>query len=133
MPYADPLADGPVIQQAAQAARAANAGGFGLAETLALAAAFIADPGVDDRAAGRAHDVPQPDDAPRPAEGRARRRAAAGVAGFIVPDMPPESARAVARARASGLDTVFLAAPTSTAERDCEIVGDARRAASCTA
>ena len=38
MPYADPLADGPVIREAADAAREAAGGAFGLAETIELAA-----------------------------------------------------------------------------------------------
>jgi tryptophan synthase alpha chain len=40
----------------------------------------------------------------------------AGIAGVIVPDMPPEAARPWFAA-ASGIDTVFLVAPTSTPER----------------
>ena len=43
MPYSDPLADGPVIRDAADAARAAAGGAFGLAETIDLAREFIAD------------------------------------------------------------------------------------------
>ena len=41
VPYADPLADGPTIVEAAKVARAAD-GGFGLAETLALAGELAA-------------------------------------------------------------------------------------------
>ena len=41
VPYADPLADGPTIREAAEVARAAHEGGFGLAETIELAAEFI--------------------------------------------------------------------------------------------
>jgi len=41
-----------------------------------------------------------------------------GVAGVIVPDLPPEEAGPwVAEARKVGLDTIFLAAPTSPPER----------------
>ena len=47
VPYGDPLADGPVIRDAAEAARAAAGGGFGLAETIDLAAEFIAEQGAD--------------------------------------------------------------------------------------
>ena len=117
VPYADPLADGPVIAQAAATARAANTGGFGLAETIALVAEFVADPG--------------PQRAPAPPVALmtyfnpmlklglprcAQLAREAGVSGFIVPDLPPDSARAWL-AVSEGLDTVFLAAPTSTPER----------------
>jgi tryptophan synthase alpha chain len=58
-----------------------------------------------------------------PAAAEAMR--AAGVAGVIVPDMPPEAAMPWLRV-AEGLDTVFLAAPTSTDDR-LAIVGAASR------
>ncbi len=42
----------------------------------------------------------------------------AGVDGVIVPDLPPDEARALIKSsRQYGLDTVFLLAPTSTARR----------------
>jgi tryptophan synthase alpha chain len=51
-------------------------------------------------------------------EGCARAAQDAGADGFIVPDLPPEEAGALdATCQACGLDLVFLAAPTSTAER----------------
>lgn len=44
--------------------------------------------------------------------------AAAGVDGFIVPDLPPEEGGALAAAcRREGLDLIFLVTPTSTEER----------------
>jgi len=115
VPYADPLADGPVIQHAAAAARAADPCGFGLAETIALAAKFLADASVAD---------PPPVALmtylnPMMRLGLPRVAAAAreaGISGFIVPDMPPEAAKPWLAA-SEGLDTVFLAAPTSTPER----------------
>jgi tryptophan synthase alpha chain len=111
VPYGDPLADGPVIAEAAKVARGA---GFGLAESIDLAAEFIA---------ARGPDVPpvalmtylnplMRTGLPRAAETMRE----AGIAGVIVPDMPPESARPWL-ATASGIDTVFLVAPTSTPER----------------
>lgn len=52
-----------------------------------------------------------------------REAAAAGVDGFIMVDLPPEESEEWAEAsRRSGLDTVFMLAPTSTDER-IEIVG----------
>ena len=53
MPYADPLADGPVIRDAADAARAAAGGAFGLAETIELAREFIAEAGAKMRRRSR--------------------------------------------------------------------------------
>jgi tryptophan synthase alpha chain len=124
VPYADPLADGPVIQHAAEEARAANEGGFGLAETIALAADFLAHPGVADPPPVALMTYFNPMmrlGLPRVAV--AAREA--GVSGFIVPDMPPEAAKPWL-AGAGGLDTVFLAAPTSTPER-LAIIGAASR------
>jgi len=114
VPYADPVADGPVI---AGAGKVALAAGIGLAETIALAGEFLA---------ARA-------DAPPVAlmtylnpmmrigfERVAELAAGAGVSGVIVPDLPPDSpftARWLAASEPVGIDTVFLAAPTSTAGR----------------
>jgi tryptophan synthase alpha chain len=115
VPYADPLADGPVIQKAAESAREAADGAFGLAETLSLAAEFARDPvGSLDPPIVLMGYV-----SPMMRLGFLRLAAAAreaGVAGFIVPDLPPESARPWL-AVSEGIDTIFLAAPTSTPER----------------
>ncbi len=129
VPYADPLADGPVIRDAAEIARAAHPGGFGLAETIDLAGEFC-------RGAEGAAQAGSTDE-PRSARGAlppvalmtylnpimrmtpskaAHAVREAGISGVIVPDMPPDSAApwlSVSR----GLDTVFLAAPTSTPDR----------------
>ena len=117
VPYADPLADGPVIAEAAATARSANTGGFGLAETISLVAEFIGgadpDPSSTPPVALMTYFNPMLKlGLPRTAQ-LARE---AGVSGFIVPDLPPDSARAWL-AVSEGLDTVFLAAPTSTPER----------------
>jgi tryptophan synthase alpha chain len=108
IPFSDPLADGPVIQRAGQAALEA---GMTVAGALELAAAV-------------AGDVPlylmtyvNPILSYGP-ERFAADAAAAGVAGVILPDLPPEEAGSVAEAlRAEGLATVFLVAPTSSGER----------------
>ncbi len=115
VPYADPLADGPTIVDAADVARSAP-GGFGLAETLGIALDL-------------AGDEPLPPIAlmtylnPMLSYGFSRLVAdavAAGVGGFIVPDMPhdsPMASRWLDASRRLGLETVFLVAPTSTPER----------------
>ncbi|MDP2233142.1 MAG: tryptophan synthase subunit alpha, partial [Actinomycetota bacterium] len=90
VPFGDPVADGPVI---AGAAKVAREGGFGLAETIALAATF----NVERTSRG----LPAPPIAlmtylnPLMRMGLPRAADAmrdAGVAGVIVPDMPPEAA-----------------------------------------
>lgn len=113
VPYADPLADGPVIRDAAAAAREANPGGFGLAETIELSADFLRrQPGAPPVALMTYLNPLMRFGLPRAAA--AMRDA--GVGGVIVPDLPPEMA-APWRAASEGLDTVFLVAPTSTPER----------------
>lgn len=115
VPYADPLADGPVIQRAAAVARAQE-GGFGLAETLELAAAAAALEGMPPIVVMTYLNPMMRMGFATVAE----KAAEAGVAGFIVPDLPPDNpiaAQWAAAATVNGIDTVFLAAPTSTPER----------------
>ena len=111
VPYGDPLADGPVI---AAAAKEACAQGFGLAETIGLAAEFRASAGGDGPPVAL---MTYLNPLMRMGLGRAATAIRdAGVAGVIVPDMPPEAAGPW-RSVAAGIDTVFLVAPTSTDER----------------
>jgi len=114
IPYADPLADGPVIREAADAARAAAGGAFGLAETIELARDFLAEAG---EAAPPVVLMGYLNPLMRmglPKAAAAIREA--GVSGVIVPDLPPDMAGPWLGASA-GIDTVFLVAPTSTPER----------------
>jgi tryptophan synthase alpha chain len=116
VPYGDPLADGPTIVHAAGVARAAHPGGFGLTETLALAAEMTADPAMPPIVLMTYLNPMLRTGLPA----LARQAVSAGVAGFIVPDLPVDSPFAtswIAEARSCGLSTVFLAAPTSTEER----------------
>jgi tryptophan synthase alpha chain len=115
VPYADPLADGPTIVDAANVARAAE-GGFGLAETLALAGELTAAGDMPPIALMTYLNPMLRYGFPR----LATDAAAAGIGGFIVPDMPPDSPMTgmwLAAADPLGIDTVFLAAPTSTPAR----------------
>lgn len=114
VPYGDPVADGPVI---AEAGRVALAGGFGLTETIDLAGEFLRErPGAPPIALMTYLN-------PMMRMGFERVAAAAaeaGVSGFIVPDLPPDQPfadRWIAASEPRGLDTVFLAAPTSTPAR----------------
>lgn len=121
VPYTDQLADGPVIVHASSDARNAAGGRFGLAETLVLAAEFVAE--------RRSMDKPCPPIAlmtylnPVIKFGFAEAAAAmadAGIAGVIIPDLPPDNPMSsdwLSASRPRGLDTVFLVAPTSTPER----------------
>jgi len=114
VPYSDPLADGPVIREAADVARAANAGGFGLTETIELAAEFLGELG-----SGAPPLALMTYLNPLMRMGLPKAAAAmrdARISGVIIPDLPPDMAP-MWLAVADGIDTVFLAAPTSTSER----------------
>lgn len=123
VPYGDPLADGPVIAAAAKVAREQE-GGFGLVHALQVAEAFAQDPGVPDGPPLVAMTYLNPLmrlGLPAAAD----RMREAGVAGAIVPDMPPEAAGPWLQV-SKGIDTVFLAAPTSTDERLAVIAAASR-------
>ena len=110
VPFSDPLADGPVIQQAAE--RAVR-GGVTLRDVIAL----VADVRKECKAAIVLMTYYNP--IFKYGEGDFVRDAVgAGVDGVIVPDLPPDEAGTLRKlAKKSGLDTVFLFAPTSTRER----------------
>ncbi len=111
VPFSDPMADGPVIQKAAERA---IANGIGLKQTLVMVSEFrktnqetpivlmgYANPieclGVDAFVAAAK---------------------AAGADGVLVVDYPPEeSAEFAAQLRAVDMDPIYLLAPTSTEER----------------
>ncbi len=114
VPYADPMADGPVIRDAAEEARAANEGGFGLAESIAVAAEFLGELGEDAPPVALMTYLNPLMRMGLPKAAAALREA--GVSGVIVPDLPPDMAP-MWLASSAGIDTVFLAAPTSTPER----------------
>ena len=108
IPFSDPLADGPVIQAAGHAALE---GGMTVGGCMEVAAAIT----------GRAPVVFMSYVNPILAYGPDRfaaDAAAAGVAGVILTDLPPEEAGGIAEVLvAHGLATVFLVAPTSSEER----------------
>lgn len=110
VPFTDPLADGPVIQRAAEKALS---NGVALKDVIA----FV-------REARTVTEMPiilmtYYNPVFKYGDERFMRDASgAGVDGVIVPDLPPEEAGdLITHARRHGVDTIFLLAPTSTGER----------------
>ncbi|WP_274572153.1 tryptophan synthase subunit alpha [Neisseria leonii] len=111
IPFSDPMADGPVIQRAAERALA---NGVSLRGVLDVVAQFRR----------RNHDTPvvlmgylNPVHKMGYAE-FARAAAAAGVDGVLTVDNPVETAEPLYRElKANGLDTIFLVAPTTDEAR----------------
>ena len=119
VPFSDPMADGPVIQKAAERALAK---GVGLDRVLGDVRAFRQrDATTPVVLMGYANPIERYDQ--RLGSGRFVADAkAAGVDGVLVVDYPPEEAEDFARAlRDAGLDPIFLLAPTSTDERIAEV------------
>lgn len=115
VPYGDPLADGPVIADAGRQARAQE-GGFGLAQTISLAADLVRTP----RMAPLVLMTYLNPVLTYRMDALARDAQAAGIAGTIIPDLPADSpfaVRWIQACRAHDLATVFLVAPTSTDDR----------------
>jgi tryptophan synthase alpha chain len=118
IPFSEPIADGPVIEQANQKALAHGVTVDQCFEFAAQCAAahplrflFMSYYNILYR-----HGVAR----------FAQRMAAAGLAGAIVPDLPPEEgADYVAALRAHELDPIFLYAPTTPEERMRSIAEDA--------
>jgi len=115
VPFSDPMADGPVIQQASERALAR---GIGMAQVLGAVVQFrrrnSTTPVV---LMGYANPVERYDQ--RHGDGAFIAAArAAGVDGVLVVDYPPEECETfAARLKAAGLDPIFLLAPTSTDDR----------------
>ncbi|WIV99906.1 tryptophan synthase subunit alpha [Kinneretia aquatilis] len=115
VPFSDPMADGPVIQRAAERALQR---GIGLARVLADVREFRqADDVTPVVLMGYANPIER--------YGIARfvdDAAAAGVDGVLVVDYPPEECETFAALlQARGLDPIFLLAPTSTEARMARI------------
>jgi tryptophan synthase alpha chain len=110
VPFSDPIADGPVIQRASE--RALHAGTT-LARVLDIAAEIRAQSEIPIILFSYMNPLLRYG-FDRLAEEAARR----GIDGVLLTDLSVEEAEApVAALRRHNLDTVFLAAPTSTAER----------------
>jgi tryptophan synthase alpha chain len=119
VPFSDPSADGPVIQNANDRALAH---GIGLVQVLDMVKAFrsgnFTTPVV---LMGYANPIERYDQLHGQAA-FAREAAACGVDGVLVVDYPPEECSALAsQLRAQGMDLIFLLAPTSTEARMAQI------------
>ena len=109
LPFSDPTIDGPVIQDAADAALRA---GVTTADVLRTVEA-VAETGAPTLVMTYWNPVER-----HGVERFAADLAAAGGAGTITPDLPPEEAGPwLAAAERHGLDPVFLVAPSSSDER----------------
>jgi len=110
VPFSDPVADGPAIQRSSE--RALHAGTT-LAGVLDLIASIRRQSDVPMVLFSYYNPVLQ-----MGVGSFARRAATAGADGVLITDLTPEEAGDYRRiAHANGLDTIFLAAPTSTDER----------------
>jgi tryptophan synthase alpha chain len=110
VPFSDPLADGPTIQRASERALR---GGTTLARVLHLVAEIRRSSQVPIVLFGYFNPVLQMGLAQF-----AERAAESGADGSLVTDLTPEEAGEYRDAlRARGLDTIFLAAPTTSEER----------------
>ncbi|MEH3088886.1 MAG: tryptophan synthase subunit alpha [Microbacterium arborescens] len=109
-PYSDPVMDGTVIQEATQTALAA---GFRLRDTFTAVREIAARVDVPILVMTYWNPVLQ-----YGVDRFADDLVAAGGAGLITPDITPDAAPDwIAASERTGLDRVFLAAPTSTDER----------------
>jgi tryptophan synthase alpha chain len=117
VPFSDPVADGPTNQKAAERALRA---GTSLAAVLELVARLrrqgVTTPIVLFTYFNPIFKLGEAE--------FARRAQAAGVSGTLVVDLPPEEAAEFSGlARRHGLDSVFLASPTTTPDRFDRIAG----------
>jgi len=115
VPFSDPMADGPVIQKAAERALAA---GMSLSRVLGIVQSFRVH---DDRTPlvlmGYANPIERYDQT-HGDDAFATQAQAAGVDGVLVVDYPPEECEGFAdRLKAHALDPIFLLAPTSSDQR----------------
>lgn len=112
LPFSDPLGDGPTIQRSGAAALARGVDGRRTVELVARLRRVSDKPLLVMSYYNPIYCYPGGESA------FVTDLAAAGGDGMILPDLPPdEGASLIAAARATGLDTVFLVAPTSTDER----------------
>jgi len=115
VPFSDPMADGPVIQQASERALAR---GIGLAQVLDAVRAFRAqDPQTPVVLMGYANPVERYDQV-HGTGAFVKDAHESGVDGLLIVDYPPEECGPLSAAlRERQMDLIFLLAPTSTEAR----------------
>lgn len=115
VPFSDPMADGPVVQRAAERALSH---GIGTPQVFDYVRQFRQKNNTTPVVLmGYANPIERYDQR-LGADAFARDAAAAGVDGVLVVDYPPEECEAFAASLgAHGLDPIFLLAPTSTEQR----------------
>jgi tryptophan synthase alpha chain len=119
IPFTDPVADGPVIQQTSSAALAA---GIGWHRAVELTGEAVRRSGLS--AIAMTYCNPLYAVGLDSAMGQLAR---AGVRGVIVPDLTIEEGEPFeAAAVAAGLDLIYLVAPTTPEERVAELAGRSR-------
>ena len=110
VPFSDPIADGPVIQQAAERALRSGTSLRTILPMVTRLRARTQIPLVLMVYYNNIHAFGP--------ERFCHEAAQAGIDGLIIPDMPPDEASPLkGPAAAAGLQLIFLLAPTSTAER----------------
>lgn len=119
VPFSDPSADGPVIQKAGDKALAL---GIGLPQVLEMVRLFrLQDQSTPVVLMGYANPVERYNQLRRRPDGKnafVADACDAGVDGVLIVDYPPEECGDfVSELRATGLDMIFLLAPTSTEQR----------------
>ena len=119
VPFSDPMADGPVIQKAGEAALAL---GVGMKQVLAMVSAFRRqDTTTPVVLMGYANPV-EKYDLVHGAGSFIRDAVVAGIDGLLIVDYPPEECEDfAARLQAAGIDLIFLLAPTSTEARMAQV------------
>lgn len=115
VPFSDPMADGPVIQRSGERALKH---GVGLGDVLRMVTQFRrSDSATPIVLMGYANPIEA-----MGIEKFLQTARSAGVDGVIVVDYPPEECTEFAeRAKAQGIDPIFLLAPTSTDKRIHEV------------
>jgi tryptophan synthase alpha chain len=116
VPFSDPIADGPVIQQASERALRSGTTLRGVLSMVERVRVHSEVPLVLMAYYNSIHAFGP--------ERFCREAVAAGVDGLIVPDMPPDEAGPLKGPAATfGLQLIFLLAPTSTRERRAFVAG----------
>ncbi len=115
IPFSDPIADGPVIQEAFTAALAKGVRVAEIFTTIADTRSTVSIPLVAMISYSVVYRYG--------CDSFLRDARSAGFDGLILPDLPPPEAQSICdKVRAAGLDTILLVAPTTSPKRRAEIV-----------